>query len=56
MMSQDYYEYFIDINFKIVPKCYSPYKLMIIAPRDNKENRTILIGFVFFILWILYHT
>jgi len=54
MMSKDYYEYFIDITFKIEPKCYRPYKLMTNAIIDNKENRAILIGFVFFYLYGLY--
>ena len=42
-------EYFIDITFKIVPKCYRPYKLMTIATLDNENNKTILIAFVLFI-------
>jgi len=42
IMSQDHYEYFIDITFIIVPKFYRPYRLMTIATIDNKENRTIL--------------
>ena len=42
-------EYFIDITFKIISKCYRPYKVMKIATLDNEHNKTILIGFVLFI-------
>ena len=39
-------EYFIDITFQIIPKCYRPYKLMTIASLDPLNNHTILICFV----------
>ena len=49
MKNKNFYEYFIDITFRIVPKCYRPYKLMSISTLDNINKKTILIGFVFFI-------
>ena len=45
----EYIEYFIDITFKVIPKCYRPYKLLTIATIDNKNMKTILVGFVLFI-------
>ena len=48
MNNSDYFEYFCDITFKIIPKQYRPYKLLTIATLDNKKNKTILIGFVLF--------
>ena len=43
---KDMKEFFIDITFKIIPKCYHPYKLMSIASLLPNENKTIIIGFV----------
>ena len=37
--------YFIEITFKIVPKCYRPYKILTIATLDNKDNKIIIVGF-----------
>ena len=48
MGNKNYPEYFIDITFKIVPKCYRPYKILTIATLDIKENKTIIVGFVMF--------
>jgi len=39
---------FLDITFKIIPKIWRSYKLFTISTIDNKENKTILIGFVLF--------
>ena len=39
-------EYFIDITFQIITKCYRSYKLMTIASLDPLKNQTILICFV----------
>ena len=39
-------EYFIDITFQIIPKCYRPYKLMTITSLDPLKNHTIIICFV----------
>lgn len=49
MKKKDYIEYCIDITFKIIPKCYHPYKLLTIATLDNDNIKTILVGFVLFI-------
>ena len=49
MNKPEYIEYFIDIIFNIIPKCYCPYKLLSIAIIDNKNMKTILVGFVLFI-------
>ena len=49
MNKPEYIEYFIDITFKVIPKCYRPYKLLTIATIDNKNMKTILVGFVLFI-------
>ena len=38
MNNSDYFEYFCDITFKIIPKQYRPYKLLTIATLDNKKN------------------
>ena len=46
-------EFFIDITFKTIPKCYRPYKAMIIATIDNKNSKTLLIC-VAFIKYIIY--
>ena len=48
MKNENYFEYFIYITFKIIPKCYRPYKLMTIASLDNDNIKTLLIGFVIF--------
>ena len=44
-----YNEYFLDITFKIIPKCYRPYKLLTIASIDKENSKTILICFVLFV-------
>ena len=49
-------EYFIDITFQIIPKCYRPYKFMTIASLDPLKNQTILICFVLLVYLIHYHT
>ena len=48
MKNNNYIEYFINITFKIIPKCYRPYKLMSIASIDYDNKKTVLIGFVLF--------
>ena len=42
-------EYFLDITFKIIAKCYRSYKLLTIASIDNENSETILICFVIFV-------
>ena len=44
-----YNEYFLDITFKIIPKCYRPYKLLTIASIDKESGKTILICFILFV-------
>ena len=44
-----YNEYFLDITFKIIPKCYRPYKLLTIVSIDKENNKTILICFILFV-------
>ena len=39
IVNNNYPEYFIDITFKIVPKCYRPYKILTIATLDIKKIR-----------------
>ena len=43
----NYYEFFVDVTFKIIPKCYKPYKLLSLASIDNNNNKTKIICFVF---------
>ena len=54
MKKTEYIEYFIDITFKVILKCYRPYKLLTIATIDNDNIKTILVGFVLFIYKIQY--
>ena len=49
MNNKEYIEYFIDITFKVIPKCYRPYKLLTIATLDKDNIKTILVGFILFI-------
>lgn len=44
--NKDIKEYFIDITFKKIHKCYRPYKLMTIASLDPIKNHIIQICFV----------
>ena len=52
----EYKEFFLDITFKIIPKCFRPYKLITLAALDEKNNRTVLLYFILFIYmdWITY--
>ena len=49
MKNSLYNEYFLDITFKIIPKCYRPYKLLTIASIDKENCKAILICFVLFV-------
>ena len=49
MKNRLYNEYFLDIKFKIIPKCYRSYKLLTIASNDKENSKTILICYVFFV-------
>ena len=49
-----YIEYYLDIIFKVIPKCNRPYKLMRILTIDDEKNKTILVWLVLFQLWILF--
>ena len=44
-----YNEYFLDIKFKIIPKCYRSYKLLVITSNDKENTKTILICFILFV-------
>lgn len=39
-------EYFININFKIMSKCFRQFQILTIPTLDTKENKTIIFGFV----------
>ena len=39
-------QYGVDFTFKVIPKSFSPYKLMSIYCIDNIENKTIIAAFV----------
>ena len=43
----NFIEFFIDVTFKIIPKCYKPHKLISLVALDNKSNQTKIICFVF---------
>ena len=49
MKNKEYIEYFMDIMFKIIPKSFRPYKLLTLASLDNRNKKSIVIGFVLFI-------
>ena len=46
MKNEDYFEYFLDVTFKIIPKSFRPYKLLTLASLDNRNKKSIVIGFV----------
>ena len=49
MKNRLYNEYFLDIKFKIIPKCYRSYKLLVITSNDKENSKTIFIRFVLFV-------
>ena len=49
MKNRLYNEYFLDIKFKIIPKCYRSYKLLVITSNDKENTKTILICFILFV-------
>ena len=49
MKNRLYNEYFLDIKFKIIPKCYRSYKQLVITSNDKENTKTILICFILFV-------
>ena len=48
MKNKHFDDYFINITFKIMPKKFSPNKMVTIATIYKINNKTIIIGFIVF--------